>query len=207
VFYTLSFLFYARYQSEKKWPLLVLSSFFLGLGFILLQKSIFLIFAMGVVILFDVCRRRVSWASAFAYLACLIITIAPYLLYFWAKGLWEEYLICSWLANLKFVDASSASRVTPFYSFKRNMLLWVFFVLGCFVKKDNANQHKTVIFSCILLVLILLSMPMQQYFLPDQQRIDNPATDRQYPAGNYQGLGAAPDQRLGAEGGREKDNH
>ena len=171
LFYTLfgilTFIFYYFYILKKDCKFLFFSSIFLGLSFIILQKAVFFIFAMGCIMLFDWYKKNISFKNILIYFTIFFVVIFPYYFYFIQTGTLKNYFICNWLANLKFINDPGRINMAEYvHNFKRNILLWILFIIGCFYKKENLHQKKIVILSLILIGLILKTMPMQQYFMP-----------------------------------------
>jgi 4-amino-4-deoxy-L-arabinose transferase-like glycosyltransferase len=95
-------LLYRFFASGRK-ILLMLSALFLGLGYLILQKLIFLIILIHIVLIYRVIRSQVRWPSLAQFSALLLAVWGGYCLYLAYQGEFTPY----WFFNFEFNAAST----------------------------------------------------------------------------------------------------
>lgn len=110
----------------------------LAVSFLFLQKSVFLIALLGLLLLINVWKKRIGLRDVFLYGVAGLGLIAPYFIYLICSGTAGAYWTFNWLLNMKFVHHFSAVNSVG-YAFRTSTLLCVFYVWGLlkFTKTDS----------------------------------------------------------------------
>jgi len=164
-----SLFFLFTYFENKFWNDLALSSFFLGLSFLFLQKSIFLIFLIGILLIINVHQKRNSYRDFFFYFTVLFFTNFPYYLYLFYDDSLSSYFLFNWTLNAKFITQVSPLKLlleSLGYALRTNLLIWVFYFWGLLTYMKSFKQKQFAFLSLGLLVSILfVRAPYKQYFM------------------------------------------
>lgn len=163
---SLSLLF--SYFQKKELKCLILSSISLAVSFLFLQKSIFLIFIIGVLLLLNAYSNQIKFKDVFLYLSVFIAVLVPYYAYLIFNGQLDIYLSFNWAMNVKIMqDAQYGLYVSVFKlmtSIKENPLLWIFWLLSLLFL-ETPNQERIGAISLFLLVTYILIHSDPHYFL------------------------------------------
>ncbi len=161
---TLLFLF-KYYDDKSKKIYLILSAFSLGISFLFLQKAIFLILLIGLVLLYNITKKQITLTDAFFYFFTFILTILPYFLYLLLTHSMSIYITFNWLINLLFIRQLSPLLLTNFLLLT-NSLLCILFIIGLIFYLKSFKQKLLGFISLGLLVsLVLVRQSYAQYFL------------------------------------------
>jgi len=165
LFSLLSVLFLLNYFEFKSLKYLVLSSLALGIAFLFLQKAIFLVFLLALILIYELYQSKLDLRSLFVYLFVFLLVFLSYLTYLLYSNLLSEYIIFNWLLNVNFPSRSSPIN-TLISSYKTNTIIWFYYVLGIIFFAKTLNQKYISFLSLGLLISIfLLQKPHQQYFM------------------------------------------
>lgn len=150
---------------KRKLPLLILSAACLAVSFLFLQKSVFLIALLGLLLLINVWKKRVGLRDVFLYGIVGLGLIAPYFIYLICSGTAGAYWTFNWLLNMKFVQHFSAVNSVG-YAFRTSTLLCVFYVWGLlkFTKTDSQIRLGWLSVGLIACTF-LVRAPYRQYFM------------------------------------------
>ena len=165
LFGLLSLFLLFTYFENKSVKCLILSSISLGISFLFLQKTIFLITLIWCLLLINVYKKRVSYRDFLAYPSIFLLTLAPYYMYIVCSGSLSSYFTLNWVLITKF-----ASRFTPFnaigFALRTSTLLCVFYAWGLLKFCKTPNQVRTGWFSLGLLAsTFLIAAPYKQSFM------------------------------------------
>lgn len=175
-----SFLFYFSYLEDNAVQTLFpdlgihklkifFSGFCMGLAFVFLQKAIFPMVAMFLILLIDLVRKEITIKDCFLWLGGFIIIAGLYLFSFVDKGIFSNYILCNWTANLDFVKSAGSKFEMFTHGIKNDIFLWILgfiWIIFALLSKGFNNQKRLAIYCLVLFCLIYKSIPMQQYFLP-----------------------------------------
>lgn len=165
LFGLMSILFLLRHYKFDDRGWLFISAFCLGLSFLFLQKTIFIVAGVGLMQLFWMYKKSFALSRLVTYWVVFGVTISPYYLYLLASDQVETYLFWNWILNMHFEGSFSALNAM-IDSFYYNHFIWIFFLIGAVlcVKRGIADL---VLLSLILLATVfLVKAPYRQYFMP-----------------------------------------
>lgn len=164
-FALLSIFLILKYSSEGKRWAFFLSALFLGCSFLFLQKSIFVVAALGSVQLYWVLTKKWTLKQLVFYWMLFILSISPYYVYLILGNQFNNYLFWNWTINMNFEGSFSVLR-TIADSFIYNHFIWVFYFIGVWTFFQK-GQYELVILSLILLSSTFIAKtPYRQYFMP-----------------------------------------
>lgn len=165
LFALLSLFYLFTFFDNKSLKNLTLSSFFLGISFLFLQKAIFLMILIGVILSFSTYKKQTNFRELVICSAVFLIPLTTYFLYLFSANSLSSYLMFNWLLNMKILNQFSAFRYLD-DTFLTNTLLWVFYV-WCFVTfMKTANQKRVGVFSLgLLMSAFFVRAPYKQYFM------------------------------------------
>ena len=162
-------LFLFIYLENLSLRYLIMSSVFLGVSFLFLQKAIFLIAPIAALLTIRTYKRQISFLDYFIYFLTLLLTISPYYIYLVHEGALYSYFIFNWVLNAKFLSQPSQLEIlygTLGYAIITNLLIWIFYFWGLkdFIK--NIKQKEFAFVSVSLLIsLVFFRAPHKQYFI------------------------------------------
>lgn len=152
------FLFF-KYERKRS---LILSSIFLAVSFLFLQKAVFLICFIGLILIIAAAKKQISWTRFFLYFLVFLIVIAPYFGYLVLTSSFPLYLSLNWILNSKFLN-SFAPWDTLASLYQGSSLLSIFYVLGLILlffvikktKGSERNPTKSSVFRGPQLIAVL----------------------------------------------------
>ncbi len=163
-----------KYFKRYSLACLILSAISFGISFLFLQKSIFLVFMAGVILIFSDYINQIKLKDAFIFSIVFIGTLLPFYLYLVLTGQIQAYWVDNWAMNAAFIQdrfSQGASHwewatTTLLSDLKQNPLLWVFWMAGLFFL-DSVNRKRAGAISLFLLIsFILVPIHFEQYLLP-----------------------------------------
>ena len=163
LFGLLSICLLLRYFQSKSLKYLVFSSIFLGISFLFLQKSIFLILIIGCLLLFRWGSNQIKFKDTFLYFLVLITVLMSYYVYLIFNHKEQDFLICCWSQDIEMLQYNTLSGwgVTPILglisSFKHNPILWFFWLISL-PFMETPNQERIAGISLFLLCFICASV-------------------------------------------------
>lgn len=159
--------FFLVYLQTNKQIKLSYSGFFLGASFLFLQKAIFLILALGILLLIRLYKKQSRAWDLFLFALSLSIVVLPYYLYLYLTNSLWDYVLTNWLLNIKHV--TSFSPLPNFWqSFIENSVFWSVSLLALFPALNSKNQGVKVLLylgAFMLLSLFFVKAPNPQYFM------------------------------------------
>jgi len=158
-----SILFLLKYFESKFFRDLILSAFFLSLSFLFLQKTIFLIAIIAIMLFIH--KKEIGYKNTVLYFLFFSLVLLPFYLYFFLTNTLEEYFVFNWLINMRFPTKFS------FYIFllddlSQFMMLWVLWIVGLFRFLKTPTHRRIGWFSAGLFCSIfLVRAPYPQYYI------------------------------------------
>ncbi|MBV8884886.1 MAG: glycosyltransferase family 39 protein [Chroococcidiopsidaceae cyanobacterium CP_BM_RX_35] len=169
LFGLVALLFLFIYLKNRYLRYLITSSVALGISFLFLQKAIFLIFSIGILLTICTCRKQIPFSDYLIYFVVLLSTISPYYIYLIHEGHLYSYFIFNWVLNAKFLSQPSQFEIlygTLGYALLTNLLIWVFYCWSLKALIKNLKQKQFAFLSVSLLVSIIFTRtPHKQYFI------------------------------------------
>ena len=165
-----SFYFLIRYFESSQDREMIFSGLAAAAAFLFTQKMLFLIFGLGLVFIYKLFRRQISFRPILIFLLGFSFPVALFAVGLIVSGALKDYLILGWLFNLKFITSFSPWEVLkPF--FLSNILFWlimpvsVIFILR--EKRTNPGIKIVALLGAGLFLLVFrVRHPFPQYFLP-----------------------------------------
>ena len=146
---------------SKRKSYLTGSAVFLSLAFLSLQKSIFLIFLIGLVSLYLLWKRLIGKKDFLLYWSVFMVLPVVYLIYLLTLGEFGNYFDFNWLVNIKLMQRFSLFRYFPYAP-----VLFLLFLLGSFL--NLGKIHRLVVFTGagLLVSMFFAKSPYTQWILP-----------------------------------------
>lgn len=158
-------LIFAYFDDRKKWQL-ILSALCLGVSFLFLQKAVFSIAVMGVLLVVTACKKQIRWGDVVLYSLSGAAAIMPYFVYLICSGTLDKYIEFNWLLNMKFMNEFSAVNGIGVI-FRKSPALLIFYIRGLVKPPKTAGPIRLGWVSLGLLASVfLVRAPYNQYFLP-----------------------------------------
>lgn len=160
-----SLLMLFNYFEKKRRLNLVISAIFLAAAFIVLQKAVFLIALIGLLLLICAYKKQISFTDVFIYSIALLVSVLPYFVYLVCSGTLSVYVTFNWLLNMKFLHHFTAFNALGEIALT-NTLLCVFYLWGLlkFSKKPQPNRIGWMSLA-LLGSVFLVRAPYKQYFM------------------------------------------
>jgi len=160
-----SLVFLFDFLENGKARSLILSGAGLGFSFLFLQKAIFLIFLVCLLLLYYFWQRKISGRHLLIFGLSFLLTLFPYIVYLLLTKNFSTYLFFNWVFNFNFVGHFYPFRHLA-ESFRENSLLWIFCAWGCLVFLKTHRQKNLAFLSLgLLLSLFFVRVPLKQYFM------------------------------------------
>lgn len=154
------------YFDEKKKSQLILSALCLALSFLFLQKAVFSISVMGILLMVSACKKQIKWVDVAIYSLTGAAVVMPYFIYLICSGTLDKYIEFNWLLNMKFMNEFSAINGIGVIFCKSPALL-LFYVRGLVKHPKTSGPVRLGWVSLGLLASVfLVRSPYNQYFLP-----------------------------------------
>ena len=144
----------------------LLAGLCLGLSFLFLQKAIFYVAVVTLVLLGRILRREAGWKVLFTMAGGMVIAIFPFAIWLAAHGMTGEYFFLNWTLNAYCHDRFS------FVSFAIVVLesqpVMCAFALLAFIAlvRDRRHAELTVMLMGLLCQVLLAPSPYLHYWLP-----------------------------------------
>ncbi len=144
---------------------ITLSGILLGVSFLFLQKTIFIVAGFGLVQLYWVYIKKWTIAELILFWICFTTSISPYYFYLIATDQFETYLFWNWILNMNFEGSFPTFR-TISDSFIYNHFIWIFYIIGVFILIKKGEFELSIISLVLLGSAFIVNMPYRQYFMP-----------------------------------------
>jgi 4-amino-4-deoxy-L-arabinose transferase-like glycosyltransferase len=165
LFGLLSILLLFAFFENRSRKCLASSSFFLGISFLFLQKTLFLILLIGGLLLIEVYKRDIFNRDVLFYLSIFLLTLAPYYLYLFYTDSLHSYFIFNWTLNASLLYSFLPTDII-LSSVVLNLMLWAFYLTGLLLFMKTPNQRRFAFFSLGLLVpSFFIRAPFPQTFM------------------------------------------
>ncbi|NHZ85965.1 MAG: hypothetical protein GWP19_08800 [Planctomycetia bacterium] len=156
------FLLYLRNNSIKT---LIISAISLGLAFLILQKTVFVIAIIGLIQLYYLIKKEISKKSFLLFWITFLITIFPYYFYLLLTNNLSTYFTFNWLINME-----GSSQFSPIQNLKnsyhQNTIHWIFYFIAIlFIPKNTYIKFMIIVSVALILLLFLVNAPYLQYFI------------------------------------------
>lgn len=162
----MSIYFLFVYYDKKSLRSLIASAVFLAVSYLILQKSVVLIVAIGALLLFDLYKKRIGYRHVALYAAVFLISVSPYYIYLVLSGTLEQYFVMNWLVN--YYLAQSIGRLQSLVAISReNTITCVFYLIGLITMFRSAKGGRFAALSILLTLLpiILFKNIWRQYLM------------------------------------------
>jgi hypothetical protein len=155
---------------ERKDGQLIFSGLLLGLAFLFLQKAIFVLAPLGLLLTYKVVRGELTLKAPIVFGLAFLAPGLPLFVWLLMNGGLEVYWICNWWLNLN-LEINAPVHEVFWGSFRRDHMGWLLAAVGLFVLGKNArtkDRHGHLLFFVAFQIglLIVLPVPMPHYFLP-----------------------------------------
>jgi hypothetical protein len=161
-----AFVLIFAYFDDRKKSQLILSALCLAVSFLFLQKAVFSIAVMAVLLLVPACKKQIKWGDVAIYGLTLAAAVMPYLVYLMCSGTMDKYIEFNWLLNMKFMNEFSPVKGFVII-FRKSPALLFFYIRGLLKPPKTAAPIRLGWVSIGLLASVfLVRAPYNQYFLP-----------------------------------------
>ncbi len=157
-----NFLLFLKNNSTKT---LIISAILLGLAFLILQKTIFVIAIIGLIQISYLIKKEISIKSFLLFWITFLLTLFPYYCYLLLTNNLSTYFTFNWLLNME-----GNSQFSPIQNLKnsyhQNTLHWIFYFIAIlFIPKNNYVKFMIIVSVALILSLFLVNAPYLQYFI------------------------------------------
>ena len=143
----------------------VLSALSLGLSFLFLQKTVFLISCILFFQLIRLYKNKIKVKQIFVYWISFILILTPYLFYLLKNGFFANYVLFNWIINMKRTNSFYFFFYGLLESFKMNTILWSFFLIGLIFSRKYIFKEFCILSLMLLLSQFLIKAPYPQYYM------------------------------------------
>ena len=165
LFALISILFIFHYFDKKQLRWLVLCSICLAVSFLFLQKAIFVMFLIGLLLLINVFRKNIPFVHVLIYCFAILICVAPYYIYLFCSGALSTYWTFNWLLNMRFLRHFTAFNSLGI-ALRTSTLLCIFYIWSLLKFTKTPNQIRIGWLSLGLIgSTFLVRAPYEQYFM------------------------------------------
>lgn len=161
----LAIVFLWKHQISANKLMYYASAVLVGLSYLFLQKTIFIIAGMGLLQLYWIYEKKSNWLQLISYWILFGATIAPYYLYLLTTHQLESYLFWNWILNMNF-EGSFPAVETILKSTHYNHFIWIFFIVGTIGCWKLKKYDLLIICFTLLGTVFLVKAPYRQYFMP-----------------------------------------
>jgi len=166
LFGMLAIMFWFFYRNSKKLSHLAASAICLSISFLFLQKAIFIIAALGLTMLLDLFKRKLTVKEIITYAATFLILPSFYFFYLFLTNSFPSYFIWNWLFNQK-TSGGCPALTTFIFTVKTSTPILLLYGYGL-AKIGKNYQLKLIAFFSIFLIAIFWIVPYSytQYLTP-----------------------------------------
>ena len=164
----LSIYFLFTYYDKKSLWSLIASSIFLAVSFLILQKSISLMIAFGILFLYDLYGRRIHVKEILIFVLAFLIIVSPYYIYLVLHGSFDKYYEMNWILNMHVRESSGYSKYEIIKGvLEEDTITCMLYVIGVIMLlRSKLNRQFAVLSLCLILILLLLYHRLWiQYFM------------------------------------------
>ena len=152
----LSIYFLYVFYDKRNLASLAASSVFLAVSFLILQKSIFLVFLIGLLLLYCLYKKEILFKEVLIYGLVFLLCISPYYVYLILSGTFEQYIVLNWLVNIYYPEDQSV-RMPKILGpvVKDNLFTLLLYLIGLAVMLRSRVRGSFAILSMGLLVMTI----------------------------------------------------
>jgi hypothetical protein len=166
----ISVYFFVRFFQTRETKQAALAGLAAAFSFLFLQKTIFLLVAYAPLLCYGLLRRRVSIKSVFCFAAAFSAPVLLFLGYVIATGSFRDYVLTSWLVNMRWLQGFSPLRYPSRSFMSQNALFWLLALLSVGFVLLNRKTSETLRVIAFIGVVLLFSVclarvPYRQYFM------------------------------------------
>lgn len=159
VYFLISYL-----KLKSVWRLL-LSSTFLFIAFLFLQKAVFLAVLIGLFFVYKVYKKQIEYKVFFLYWGLFGMYIGLFILHVSVTFTLSEYIFLNWTINTKLLNTFPLYKYL-LISMYQNPLFWLLFLIGIVIMIKKKSFNMMAFFSVGLLGFVFLAKtPFPQYYL------------------------------------------
>ena len=173
------YFFMAGFPPCARKPLLIrqkqrgicLSACCVSISFLFLQKSIFLLATFGIVLLYRLIKKEITWKTAALFALCFSLPLLLFAGYLFVSHSFPDYILTNWLFHLRHIKSFFPFRIL-LNSLVQNPVFWVFSsgaVILLFSRK-NRNRELPLLAGLALFV-------RSPQVMSDIQQVDAYSTD------------------------------
>lgn len=161
----LSVLFLFYFLDKQRSKDLILSSFFLSVSFLVLQKALFLVILIFITLIYLFARRVIGMRSLLVYWFIFLLTLLPFAVYLFTSVGFKEYFMLNWELNFHFLN-----KFSPFKYFhqavKENIITCFFYLVGSlYLVKFKKIRIAYFLSVGLLLSVMFVRSPYTQYYM------------------------------------------
>jgi 4-amino-4-deoxy-L-arabinose transferase-like glycosyltransferase len=156
---------HARSTSSRRWATVGLC---LAIAFLFLQKALFYIAAVGLIVLWRIASGEARVKSLVFVVVGAVCGILPFLIWLAASVPWDDYVINNWTLNSRFVGGFSAAKHSMLFVLSHFPLMVLVGWGTVYCLRSSSRPEKEVLLTLVVLAGLIASAraPYKQYFLP-----------------------------------------
>lgn len=163
----LSIYFLFVYYDKKSLRALIVSSAFLALSFLVLQKSVVLIISIGAFLLYDLYKKRLRLNLVALYAVVFLICVLPYYIYLLSNGSFGQYFVTNWLVNNHMPQQVEKLKIL-LMTFRESTITFVLYFIGVITLiRSGCDRRFAVLTLCLLILPVVMFKNLwRQYYMP-----------------------------------------
>lgn len=158
-----SYLLLDYFRSKKVWKLCA-SSIALFVGFLFLQKAVFLGILFGLLFAYRLYRKTSTWAEAFAYFGMLALMTVGFVYFVSTTFGLDTYLFLNWKINTQLLNSFPLYKYLMI-SFGQNPVVWALFFGGAVMFRRRPFDVISYLGFGLLGFIFFTKSPFPQYYL------------------------------------------
>ncbi len=146
--------------------ILALSAVSLAVSFLFLQKAVFFIAPIGLILFWRLKQKKLKIPDILIYVFFFIATLGPYIIYLLISGNFSVYITNFWLFNF-FINVNHPATKFYFFLLVTSPISWFLFSLGLYSSyknKKTALLYLSFIVVFILSILIFKPSKLNQHY-------------------------------------------
>lgn len=168
-FALLSLYFLLHFFSRQKAKYICSAGIFAAVSFLFLQKSIFLMAAMGVILIFKLIKKEISWRPVLLFGCCFSLPLLVFAGYLLLTRSFPDYILTNWLFHMKHIKSLLPTRFL-LQSFMQNFIFWIISITGglLILFRGEKNRELRMIAGLALFLffsVFVMKHPYRQNFL------------------------------------------
>lgn len=140
----------------------------LAISYLFLQKTVSLIFVIGLFLIYDLITKRISLRHIILFCAAFLICILPYYVYLLLSGSFDQYFLANWLVNMYLPQHYPRLEALYDVAIRRNPVTVALFIIGTIIILFSGKRKRFALFSIlfILTTIIVFKNLLLQYLMP-----------------------------------------